>query len=133
MIARDHIFFNAFNQIPQIGSVRMQRLLNFFPNLETAWQASRSDLRQAGLEDSIVMKILELKSAIDPETEYAKLETLGIRTLTFLDKAYPELLLEIPSPPALLYIKGELTRRDERAIAVVGTRRYTSYGKQVVT
>ena len=133
MITQDHLFFNAFNQLPQIGAVRLRKLLNFFPDLETAWRASLSELRQTGFDEALLEKILDLKTTVDPETEFEKLERLGIRMLTFRDAEFPALLAEIPNPPAILYIKGELLPRDCRGLAVVGTRKYTSYGKQVVT
>ena len=45
----EHAYFNSFNQIPQIGPVRFQKLLNFFPNLETAWRAPVRALLQSGI------------------------------------------------------------------------------------
>jgi DNA processing protein len=47
------------------------------------------------------------------------------------DKNYPAILKEIHNPPKELYIKGEIIPQDKVAIAVVGTRKYTQYGKQV--
>lgn len=48
-------------------------------------------------------------------------------------KQFPSLLKEIPDPPKQLYLRGELPPADYKLLAVVGSRRYTSYGKQVVT
>jgi DNA processing protein len=44
---------------------------------------------------------------------------------------YPKLLLETPDPPPLLFVHGELTRRDEMAVAIVGTRKCSPYGNLV--
>ncbi|ETB63897.1 TPA: DNA-protecting protein DprA [Candidatus Nomurabacteria bacterium] len=44
---------------------------------------------------------------------------------------YPESLLEIPQPPKVLYIRGELPKEDLIYLAVVGSRKYTSYGKDI--
>lgn len=52
-----------------------------------------------------------------------------IKEIKFGDKNYPELLKKIPDPPKILYLKGEL-EKDELCFAVVGTRRYSPYGKQ---
>lgn len=46
------------------------------------------------------------------------------------DQAYPKLLKEIPAPPEKIWIMGEFKKEDEKAIAVVGARRATSYGKE---
>ena len=131
MTNTDHPYFNAFNLIPQIGSVRLRKLLNFFPDLETAWRAASSDLAQSGLDVNVVEKILEARTALDPHTEFAKLENKKIRLISFNDEEYPKLLKEIPNPPMVLYILGEFLPQDQMAIAVVGTRKYSVYGKQV--
>lgn len=126
----EKLYFNAFNQIPQIGSVRLRRLLNYFPNLETAWQAGFADLKQAGLEEPVVFQVLEAKKSIAPHEEFEKLRRHNIKLLTYNDTAYPKLLKEIPAPPMVLYIRGELKPADELAIAIVGTRKSTPYGKR---
>ena len=53
-----------------------------------------------------------------------------IRTININDKEYPELLKEIPDPPQILYVKGEFLS-NELCFGVVGTRRFSSYGKEV--
>ncbi len=58
-------------------------------------------------------------------------EELSIRRVTLQNKNYPAILKEIPDPPKELYIKGEITAQDNLAIAIVGTRKYSQYGKQV--
>ncbi len=116
----------------QIGSVRLRRLLNFFPELKTAWQATASELLQTGLEEPIIQELLLRRREIDPEAEFAKLESKNIKLLTFLDQNYPPLLKEIPNPPMVLYLLGELLARDQQAIAVVGSRKTSPYGEQVV-
>ena len=55
----------------------------------------------------------------------------NIRKITLQDKNYPAILKEISDPPKELYIKGEIINQDKVAIGVVGTRKYTPYGKQV--
>jgi DNA processing protein len=57
--------------------------------------------------------------------------TSSIKIITINDKEYPQILKEIHSPPKQLYIKGEIINQDKVAIAVVGTRKYSQYGKQV--
>lgn len=56
---------------------------------------------------------------------------MDAKKITINDKEYPAALKEIHNPPKELYIKGEITNRDKMAIAVVGTRKYSQYGKQV--
>jgi len=53
------------------------------------------------------------------------------KIVKFEDKEYPQTLKEIHHPPKELYIKGEIKNQDKVAIAIVGTRKYSQYGKQV--
>ena len=55
----------------------------------------------------------------------------NIRKITLQDKKYPAILKEIHNPPKELYIKGKIINQDKVAVAVVGTRKCTQYGKQV--
>ncbi len=60
-----------------------------------------------------------------------KMSSLELRKIRLQDKNYPAILKEIHNPPKELYIKGEIIPQDKVAVAVVGTRKYTQYGKQV--
>lgn len=55
----------------------------------------------------------------------------NIKKINLEDKDYPEILKEIHDPPKILYIRGDFSKKDKIAIGIVGTRDYTSYGKQV--
>lgn len=61
----------------------------------------------------------------------SRVEDLITRKIALQDKEYPAILKEIHDPPKELYIKGEITNQDKVAIAIVGTRKFTQYGKQV--
>lgn len=54
----------------------------------------------------------------------------GIRLAIPGDACYPELLTQIPDPPPLLFFRGTLLREEPRAIAIVGSRRETRYGRE---
>ncbi len=55
----------------------------------------------------------------------------GIEILTPLHKSYPENLKEIKDSPKILYFKGRILAKDSRAIAVVGSRKVSSYGQKI--
>jgi len=59
------------------------------------------------------------------------MSSLELRKIRLQDKNYPAILKEIHNPPQELYIEGEIIPQDKVAVAVVGTRKYTQYGKQV--
>lgn len=124
-------FWVALNRIPGIGRVRYQALQAKFGSLADAWKASRGDLKAAGLEDRIVRTIIDERGNIDPDAELERLHKANVTPLTWNDPAYPRRLKETDDPPPVLYVKGELKDTDEFAVAVVGTRRPTPYGRQV--
>ena len=129
----DHQYWIGFDRVRGIGSIRTSQLLEFFGDLKTAWFADATELRQAGLPDKVIVELSKIRSEIDLEEELAKIHALGISIITIKDEQYPLLLQSVPNAPPVLYIKGRVLDEDQFAIAIVGTRRKTSYGKQVAT
>jgi DNA processing protein len=89
------------------------------------------ELAQAGLAQKAIENLTKLRTTSTPQQELEKLERLRIRVITWKDKAYPPLLREIDDSPPVLYTYGKLTEVDQFALAVVGTRSSTTYGRQV--
>jgi len=123
-------FYLAFNRIPYLGPAGFRRLESAFGSLAEAWRAPLSRLRSAGLGARALSALEALRPRIDPAREEALAERLGLQVLTWRDPDYPARLREIPDPPPVLYLKGNLRPEDARAVAVVGTRRPTPYGRQ---
>lgn len=124
-------YWLAFNQINPIGPIRHQRLLDYFGDLKDAWQAPRQELIQAGIEPKIVDEVVDLMSNIDSDQELEKIKELKINLVTILDENYPKLLKEIYAPPPLLYYFGAIDLNNDFPLAVVGSRKISSYGKQI--
>jgi DNA processing protein len=124
-------YWVGFSRVKGIGAARTKLLLEHFGDLAAAWIASESELRQAGLSAKIIQAFLEVRKTINLDFEIEKIQRLGISILTLEDPQYPKKLLSIEFPPPVLYFKGTIEERDEYAIAVVGTRHITSYGRQV--
>ncbi|MCC7448138.1 MAG: DNA-protecting protein DprA [Anaerolineae bacterium] len=122
-------YWVGFNRAKGIGPIRLRALLTYFGDIETAWNASPKDLQAAGLDQRSLTSLLSTRSTCDLDAELRAIERAGAWVLTLEDTAYPPLLRQIPDPPPILYGKGTLTEADNRAIAVVGTRRATVYGK----
>ncbi|MEX0681895.1 MAG: DNA-processing protein DprA [Dehalococcoidia bacterium] len=129
--ASDTPFWVAFSRIPGLGSVRFQALISRFGTLGEAWRATRSELKETGVGEGVVRKIAEHRASIDPEAEMERLQQAGVHAITWDDAAYPKILREIDDAPPVLYLRGELVEADALAVAVVGTRRPTPYGRQV--
>lgn len=124
-------YWVGFNQVRGIGSVRIRSLLDFFGDLQTAWDAPAQALRSAGLTEKIVEAFFQVRRQIDLEQELEKARQSGVEIVTWEDDQYPSLLKEISQPPPILYVRGKLKPEDELAVAIVGTRKFTSYGRQV--
>jgi DNA processing protein len=123
----------GFNLVKGIGPMKVRALQDHFGGLETAWNADAADLRQAGLDRRALTSLLNARANLDLDAELEKLARHDIQALTWLDLDYPARLLQIPDPPPVLYVRGQLTPEDEWAVAVVGTRRASAYGKQVTS
>ncbi len=121
----------GFSIIPGIGRVKLTQLENYFGNLENAWQAAPTELKQAGLDKSSINAVTSWRAKISLEAEMEKLDRYGVKALTWHDPDYPSRLKEIYDYPPVLYVRGSLLSEDEWCLAVVGTRRATVYGRQV--
>lgn len=131
MSTQDIKYWVGFSLVPGIGRVRVSLLEKHFGDLARAWHAPAAELKAAGLEPRLAQAIVGHRSRISLDEEMEKLERLSVRPLTGHDPAYPRLLKEIYDPPPVLYIRGSLVAEDEWAVAVVGSRHSTIYGRQV--
>lgn len=127
----DKKYWVGFNLIKGIGAVRMQGLVAYFGDLEAAWNADHVSLAEAGLGAKVIERVLAARKNINLDQVWAKIESQGIKTLTWQDEAYPSRLKEIDQPPPVMYIRGEYLPDDLFAVAIVGTRRVTPYGRQI--
>ena len=128
--ANDLMYWVAFSLIPRIGAVRAARLSAYFETMADAWRAGPGELRNAGLDQGTVSSIVEARQAISPEAEMERLQKAGVRAYCWADDEYPKHLREIEDRPPVLYVRGEILPDDEWAVAIVGTRRATPYGRQ---
>ena len=126
-------FWVAFSQFPKIGPKRFQELLNFFPNIETAWTGSGSEFIKAGWSEKMTEEFISKRKQIEPDEEWDKLRKYDIKVLIRHSEQYPKLLAETYTPPFLLYYKGNLSAISETTLAVVGSRNITNYGKQITS
>lgn len=123
-------FANAFNSIPNIGSVSLRLLKNHFGSFAEAWRAGVGDLQTAGLNQPALAGINWKRPATNPDREIEKLFKEDIWLIDEEDEKFPPILKEIPSQPLLIYGRGNLGLLTEKniSIGVVGTRKPTSYG-----
>ncbi len=114
------------------SSSRIDALRTRFGSLERAWRADSAALRSVlGTRERLLAEVVEARSKLDPVLELEKLARDGISVVTIPDDGYPRLLREIGAPPPVLFFRGQILETDSAAVAVVGTRRSTPYGREM--
>jgi DNA processing protein len=114
-----------------VRPLRLHTLLQCLGTPEAILGATAAQLVAAsGIALSAAERLLAM--AEDPcETDLAAMERLAVRLVPWSDEQYPPLLREIADPPCALYVRGELRPEDRVAVAVVGTRVASGYGRTV--
>lgn len=129
-MSRSDKYLIAIAQSTIIGFTLWQKLMANFKTSQGIWQANIKDLMQAGLNQNIAQKFSSYKKQTEPDQLISQLSNLKIKTITIEDKFYPKLLKEIYSPPLVIYYYGNLSQ-PKLPIAIVGSRKFSSYGKRV--
>jgi len=130
-MAEELRYWIGFNLVKGIGPAKVRRLLDHFGDLATAWSARAEELRLAGLDRRSLENLVAARAGIDLDLALKRVEQAGIQVLTWDDAEYPRNLLNIAQPPPVLYVKGKLNPADEWAVAMVGTRHASAYGREV--
>ena len=127
-------YWIAFSAIEQLDSTFIQRLYNYFGDIEAAFNSKLDDLKQIeGLSVRKAENFINKKASINPDKCLEEVLKRGIKFLTFEDKNYPYMLSQISNPPMVLYYKGDLLSCNlEKTVAFVGSRRASQNGKDGV-
>ena len=107
---------------------KYQDIYNFIDaeDIENVFNSNSINLE---LPESIKSSLLSSKLKDEAKYEYDYCLKNGIKLITFNSPEYPVNLSHIPSPPPLLYCKGNILPKDECAISIVGSRKFTEYGR----
>lgn len=122
--------------LPGLGCTRIHRLVEAFGSPAAVLAAAPRVLRQVEGVGPKVSQVLADRAAVEMAGRLAELELRRIGDLNLVllcpdDPRYPELLRSIADPPVLLYCQGDLTCLARPAVAMVGSRAATAYGKRV--
>ncbi len=131
-------YWLALSLVKDIGPVTIKKLLSVFRSPRKILDASLDELADIDdVSESRVKKIYEfdewdmVEKEIEAINHYAVSQ--GIKVITYGDSEYPENLRQIDDPPVLLYAKGNVIKEDKYAVAIVGSRDMSEYGKRVAT
>lgn len=134
-MVEERAYWLAWSQVDRVGSILIRRLQQHFGTLAEAWRANATQLSEVeGFGQQIITAVTAARSRINPEHV---LEQHSIKNPCFwtpADADYPRLLLEVPSPPPVLYYRGQVQLQENQGltpmVGIVGTREPTDYGKR---
>lgn len=119
------------NNAQGIGPVTFGRLLKFFGSVDDILGASAASLEKVeGIGPKTAHSIAASREKFNVAAELILAQALSVTLLTLQDPRYPPALAPIYDPPPVLYVKGEITRADSLAVAIVGSRRSSIYGQE---
>lgn len=132
-MGQERAYWLAWSQISGVGPVLLQRLQQHFGTLAAAWEAKPAQLREVeGFGFQTLQKVVQQRSRLQPEQFLVQHQEQNPNFWTPADADYPRLLLEIPSPPPIVYYRGEVDLQEnlgqKQLVGIVGTRQPSEYG-----
>lgn len=123
----------AISQIEGIGPQKIKYIIKLTDQLDSIWEIDPTTLEKI-IGSKLVPEFLARRKAFNPEQEIDKINQSGSKLIFIEEKDYPLLLKEIPDCPPFLFVKGdlEILRLSSKKLAVVGSRKYSSYGQEVI-
>lgn len=120
-----------FAKIKGVRADKKKFLHERMKTAEALYYSEEETLKKLGvLNDKERTSILKATKQTDLQEEYERMLEKKIQLITCFSEQYPRELMEIPDPPYALYVKGKLPDKEEKKIAIVGSRRCTPYGEK---
>lgn len=115
-----------------LGPRLIRSLLDRFGSAEQAVQASANELSQVPyISDRLARDFRLALDHLDVDGEIVHMSQHGVQPVFLGEPDYPQALAKVPVSPLMLYIRGNLVRADNNAIAIVGSRQCTAYGRRL--
>jgi DNA processing protein len=122
----------ALSQVKGLGGASLKKLAAHFADPSQVFSTSAAELEQVhGLDRAVIESVVNFSGWQDVEKELRRADDAGVTIVPFTDANYPARLRMIADPPVLLYVKGQISADDEKAVAVVGSRSASDYGRRV--
>ncbi|MFQ5507747.1 MAG: DNA-processing protein DprA [Leptospirillia bacterium] len=120
--------------VPGLGPIGYARLVSVFGDAARVLSAGEKQLRETGgAREALVRAIVAARPDALVKAALEGARKANARVLPLEDAAYPARLRQIADPPSVIYLKGALPEAAHPAVAVVGSRRMTPYGRHVTT
>ncbi|HYC79449.1 MAG TPA: DNA-processing protein DprA [Candidatus Binatia bacterium] len=127
-----HSHWHALNLIFEVNPWKLLEISQKIGGPAGFFRLNENQLLEAGLDPSRVKRIISNRNSIDPAKEWEKLQQTGMQVICIDDPLYPAQLKETASAPPIIYVRGNPKLLGGQNIAVVGSRKMTSYGKQAI-
>lgn len=121
----------ALRLVRGVGNVTYRQLLDRFASPREILRTSPAMLTEAGISARIAKEIAAFDQWKAVEAELEQLARMSARLVIQTDTEYPERLRQIHDPPPFLYTRGSFTSQDDLAIAIVGARTASTYGRKM--
>jgi len=119
----------ALRGLPGVGPVLFHRLVQAFGEPAQVFDTPLKELRAVrGISAALAQTIVGFRHWDRVEEQLSRLKAFGAEMLTLENPHYPARLKDIPFPPPLIFVKGDIKPEDSLALAMVGTRRASYYG-----
>jgi len=125
------VFWAALKAVPELGDRLLCRLLEQYRCPESIFALSEPALAAEGLKRRAVQAILDGSAVESGRAACRQSLDMGLELISLEDYRYPALLKEIYNPPILIYADGNVEHFSRFGIAVIGSRRPSSYGRQM--
>ncbi len=127
-VARRHL---QLQLTTDVGPIRLRTLTAHFGSVDAVLSASVSQLQGVdGIGPRTAEAIFRSRTSESVDREIERAQAYGLRIVCLEDSDYPQALRHIPDPPICLYIRGRIEPADCVAVAIVGTRRCSHYGRE---
>jgi DNA processing protein len=128
----EHAPWLALARVKGLGCVSFKKLVAHFGDPTRALAAAPSELAAIeGLQHDAIAGIVGFSQWAEVDSDLERIRSAGIILVRYTDADYPARLRTIADPPPLLYVKGALTHADDKAVAIVGSRSASDYGRRV--
>ena len=119
-----------FSRINKIGAKLQNQLLEKYKSPEVIWNIEKEELEKF-VKQEYVEILLDKKYRQNLEKYADYMKENKIKMLTIKDEKYPQKLRNLYDPPSVLYVAGNIDILNSKAIAIIGSRACTEYGRQV--
>jgi DNA processing protein len=117
-------------RVDGLGAQRITKLIEFFGSARAILLASYHELHYASVPPQLISGIMQ-QARRDNDADYERISQQGITILGIHDPHYPALLSQIPNPPLILFVRGNVAAFAQRSVAMVGTRKPSGYGVDI--